>query len=68
LREQIVETAVLLYRKGPQMEEVRRRIPIVDDDKVIRELLTELLRSDYELAEAGSGEEALEKLPVFAPD
>lgn len=50
------------------MEQVSGRILIVDDDPGVRRLLVTILQSDYELAEAGSGEEALEKLPDFAPD
>ena len=45
-----------------------KKILIVDDDRSIRELLTALLRRDHDLAEAASGEEALELAETFAPD
>jgi putative two-component system response regulator len=41
---------------------------IVDDDAAIRRLLQGLLRSEYRLAEAASGEQAMEILPAFCPD
>jgi len=50
------------------MERVPRKILIVDDDPTIRQLLAAMFQSDYQLAEAGSGEEALEQVAVFGPD
>lgn len=50
------------------MEHVPRKILIVDDHRPFRELLVALLRSDHELAQAASGEEALEMLHTFKPD
>ena len=50
------------------MEQGPRKILIVDDDAAIRQLLTAILRNDYQLAEACSGEEALEKVALFGPD
>ncbi len=45
------------------------RILIVDDEKQIRRILTLMLRErQHEVAEAGSGEEALEIVAGFAPD
>ncbi len=44
------------------------KILIVDDDRDTRRLMAAILRRDYLLAEAASGEEALEKTPEFAPD
>ena len=44
------------------------KILIVDDDPAFRRLLAPVLCNDYELGEAGSGEEALESLTEFAPD
>jgi putative two-component system response regulator len=43
------------------------RILIVDDDAAIVRLLRGLLQSEYELAEANTGEQALEMLPSFLP-
>jgi putative two-component system response regulator len=50
------------------MEQPPGKILIVDDDRAFRQLLAAILRNDYELTLAGSGEEALEILPAFAPD
>lgn len=38
------------------------KIMIVDDDQDVRRLLANVLRHDYSLEEAASGEEALAKL------
>ena len=43
------------------------KIMIVDDDQDVRRLLANVLRHDYSLEEAASGEEALAKLGEFAP-
>lgn len=45
-----------------------KKILIVDDDAAIRRLLRGLLRNDYRMAEAASGEQAMEILPAFCPD
>ena len=42
-------------------------ILIVDDDKEIRELLTDLLKDKYEITEASNGKEALESMKVRMP-
>jgi len=39
-----------------------------DDDDAIRRLLRQVLQKEYPLAEAATGEEALEILPSFLPD
>lgn len=46
----------------------RTKILIVDDDQAFRRLLVAALKKDYALAEAGTGEEAVEILPAFDPD
>ena len=46
----------------------RPRILIVDDDPAIRRLLRAVLRLDYTLEEASTGDMALGILPAFAPD
>ncbi len=50
------------------METAPKKILIVDDDEAIRRLLRALLRSDYQLAEAATGEEALAIASGFLPD
>jgi signal transduction histidine kinase len=45
-----------------------KRILIVDDDDTIRQLLRRVLQKEYRLAEATTGEQALEMLPSFLPD
>ena len=40
--------------------QTRFRILIADDDPAIRELLTQILSDDYDVAEAVNGEQALE--------
>jgi len=50
------------------MAATRKRILIVDDDEAIRRLLKRLLADQYQLAEAPTGEDALEVLPRFGPD
>lgn len=45
------------------------RILVVDDDEIIRKLLRRVLeRSGFEVDEAGSGEEALERIAMQHPD
>lgn len=45
------------------------RVLIVDDDRSIRQSLAMFLEDyDFEVSQAGSGEEALELLPEFDPD
>ena len=45
----------------------RGRILIVDDNAVNADILRRLLRNDYELAVAATGEECLSLLPAFKP-
>ena len=47
---------------------MKSRILLVDDSEINLRILHELLKSDYELAKATSGEQCLEMLPNFAPD
>jgi putative two-component system response regulator len=47
---------------------MRGRILIVDDCPVNTDILKELLETEYDLATAASGEEALERLTTFNPD
>ncbi|MBN1590734.1 MAG: response regulator [Pirellulales bacterium] len=47
---------------------MRDRILIVDDCRVNVSILEDLLADDYELEQAFSGEECLEKLPAFRPE
>ena len=44
---------------------MKDRILIVDDCRVSVSILEDLLADDYELEQAFSGEECLEKLPIF---
>lgn len=46
---------------------MKPRILIVDDDPAIRRLLNVVLRTDYSLAEAASGQQALEVARTFSP-
>jgi putative two-component system response regulator len=50
------------------MQHASKKILIVDDDEAIRRLLGRLLQSEYDLAEAANGQQALEMLPSFLPD
>jgi len=50
------------------MQPTSRKILIVDDDEAILRLLKDLLRREYLLAEAATGEESLRMLPSFRPD
>ncbi len=50
------------------INDTRHKILIVDDDRRNIIIMEHILKSDYELATATSGEEALEKTPVFKPD
>lgn len=47
---------------------MKRRILIVDDDQLNREILYELLKDDYELTTAATGEECLSRMKDFDPD
>ncbi len=47
---------------------MKDRILIVDDCRVSVSILEDLLAGDYELEQAFSGEECLEKLPIFRPE
>jgi len=45
------------------------RVLVVDDDKLIRQMLTDALGSaGYEIQTAGNGEDAFKVLPTFRPD
>jgi len=44
------------------------RIMIVDDCEINVDVLTELLQDEYELYDAATGEECLDRLQVFGPD
>lgn len=47
---------------------MRERILVVEDEESIRQfIIINLKRNDFEVAEAGSGEEALEKVKSFRP-
>lgn len=53
---------------GP-MPGAARKVLVVDDSRVQRRILSATMRrAGYEVAEAGSGAEALDLLPGFAPD
>ena len=45
-----------------------RRVLVVDDHALNLEIVRAFLKSDYELASAASGEQALEIAATFAPD
>jgi CheY-like chemotaxis protein len=46
-----------------------KKIMIVDDDLVLRQMYSERLKTEgYEIMEAGSGQEALDKLKTEKPD
>ena len=45
-----------------------KKVLIIDDDVVIREVLTTVLEGKYDLQEAGSREEGLQKIEAFKPD
>jgi len=46
-----------------------KRILVADDNPVSRELIREILEADdYEVIEAGDGQEALDKLREYSPD
>lgn len=47
---------------------MKNRILIVDDDQLNREILHEILCDQYELAEASTGEEGLQRISDFGPD
>jgi CheY-like chemotaxis protein len=50
-------------------DDAKQRILLVDDEPQVLSALTRLLkRAGFEVASAGSGEEALAKLEQFAPD
>jgi response regulator RpfG family c-di-GMP phosphodiesterase len=48
--------------KTPTATKTKRKILIVDDDKLIRTVLSDLLADDYECLTAGGGDEALRML------
>lgn len=49
--------------------EKKEKVLVVDDEKLIRRLIVlSLSRDEYEIIEAGNGEEALEKARVEMPD
>jgi two-component system, OmpR family, response regulator MtrA len=45
-----------------------KKILIVDDDPDIRDAITTVLKSTYQIQEAGSGDEAKKRLGAFQPD
>ncbi|NLE37400.1 MAG: response regulator [Pirellulaceae bacterium] len=47
---------------------MKDRILIVDDSRLSIHMLEDLLANDYELESAQSGEECLDKLPLFRPE
>ncbi len=47
---------------------MRKRILIVDDDQLNREILREILEEDYEIATAATGEEGLSRMKDFGPN
>lgn len=47
---------------------MQKRILIIDDDELNRDILCELLEEDYETATAASGEEGLARMMDFGPD
>ena len=57
-----------LSDSGEASGQTERRILIVDDSEMNREVLEHLLDDFYTLEIACCGEECLEKLPVFCPD
>jgi DNA-binding response OmpR family regulator len=51
------------------MEELdMKKILIVDDDPDIRDAIATVLKTAYQIEEAGSGTEALKQLSTFTPD
>jgi putative two-component system response regulator len=50
------------------VQHASKKILIVDDDEAIRRLLRGLLQSEFDLAEAANGQQALGMLPGFLPD
>ena len=47
----------------------RRLVLVVDDDEMLRRLVRIVLEADdYEVVEASSGKEAIERLTIVAPD
>jgi signal transduction histidine kinase len=54
-------------QQSPGTPTAKTRILVCDDDKEFSEVLATIL-GEYTVARAASGGEALEKLPVFAPD
>jgi putative two-component system response regulator len=50
------------------VQRASKKILIVDDDEAIRRLLRQLLQSEYDLAEAATGQQALEMFPGYLPD
>ena len=50
------------------MQQTPKTVLVVDDDKTIHTLLAGILRKDYRIVAAVSGEEALEKASQAAPD
>ncbi len=47
---------------------MRKRILIVDDDPLNREILRKILKEEYEIATATAGEEGLSRMKDFGPD
>lgn len=50
------------------VNEYRQRILIVDDSSMNRELLIDMLSSDFEILEASNGKEAIKTVQEFGDD
>ena len=65
-----MESICLCREKGREMEEftVRRKIMAVDDEQIVLRTLSGVLKAEYEVITALSGEEALRLARTEAPD
>lgn len=50
------------------MAEIKRRVLVVDDDPVLRDLATDILSAEYEIMEAEDGLDGWEKAQSWQPD
>lgn len=52
------------------MDKKKKKVLIVEDEEVLRKILSDFLRSetDWEILEAGDGQEAFEKIQTHHPD